>query len=163
MRHCCPVAMPARSRCCVSREGAPLRATRQPFPLAFGCLKKLLFRVLFLNHPSVKHACGAPKTVRPWRNKPSNLIFAPNPPRATPIRLASPKLEAFAVDNTAKPAFREALVSFIRRFRWCMSIFLFFSSGVSHLSRDNRVGRGPRAHSPQPLLAPPAGPSQRRT
>ena len=39
VRHCRPVAMPARSRCCVSRKGAPLRAARQPFPLAFACLK----------------------------------------------------------------------------------------------------------------------------
>ena len=37
VRHCSPVAMPARSRCCVSREGAPLRAACQPFRSAFGC------------------------------------------------------------------------------------------------------------------------------
>jgi len=56
VRHCRPVAMPARSRCCVSREGAPLRAAHQPFPLAFGLwlFKELLFRALILNHPSVK-------------------------------------------------------------------------------------------------------------
>ena len=97
---------------CVERGRATSRHS-PAVPFGLWLFKKLPFRVLFLNHPSVKHACGAPTTVRPWRNKPSNLIFAPNPPRAKPIRLASPKLEAFAVDNTAKPAFREALVSFM--------------------------------------------------
>ena len=57
--------------------------------------------------------CGAPKAERPWRNKPNDLIVAQKSPRATLIRLESSKLQAFAVDNTAKPAFREALVSFI--------------------------------------------------
>ena len=161
--------MPARSRCCVSREGAPLRATRQPFPLAFGCLKKLLFRVFFLNHPSVKHACGAPKTVRPWRNKPINLIFAPKPPRATPIRLASPKLEAFAVDNTAKPAFREALVSFIlvacremirhhlrgrAEEAWCFVSNACFSSVLSYLSRTPLMLLSAPVSSSLPIVLP---------
>ena len=87
---------------------------RRPATPGIPALDNLLFRVMFLNCPPVKHSCGAPKKVRPWRNKPRSLIFAPNPPRATPIRLASPKLEAFEeVYNTAKPAFREAPVSFI--------------------------------------------------
>ena len=82
-------------------------------PFGLWLLKKLLFRASCLNYPPVKRVCGAPKTGRPWRNKPRNLIFAPKSPRATPIRLVAHKRQAFVVYNTPKPAFREALVPLV--------------------------------------------------
>ena len=99
-RHCRPMAMPAGSRCFVSREGAPLRAARKPFPF-FGLwlFKKLLFKVQFFKSPSSKTVYGAPKTEHHWRNKPSHLVFAPRSPRATPIRLSPSKFQAFVVDK----------------------------------------------------------------